>query len=119
MSGLVMGFVVGVIICYQVIYTNISDHMAEFATLMAMGYRSRYFITVVLFKSFYLSMFGFVPGLIFSFALYALLAKLTGLLLTITLWRCLLVYFITLAMCVVSGCLAVRKLLDADPAELF
>ena len=36
---LVVGFVVGMVICYQVIYSDIADHMAEFATLRAMGSR--------------------------------------------------------------------------------
>jgi len=33
--GTVMGFIVGMIICYQILFSDISDHMREFATLKA------------------------------------------------------------------------------------
>lgn len=117
--GTVMGFVVGVIICYQIIYANISDHMAEFATLKAMGYSNRYFIALVLLESLFLSVLGFVPGLLISLVLYSGLAYFTGLLMLLNVSRGALVYVLTLAMCSVSGCLAMRKVLAADPAELF
>lgn len=117
--GTIMGFVVGVIICYQIIYANIADHMAEFATLKAMGYPSGYFIKVVLQKSLFLSILGFVPGLIISLVLYWGLAHYTGLLMLLNVQRGALVYGLTLVMCCVSGCLAMRKVLGADPAELF
>jgi putative ABC transport system permease protein len=117
--GAVLGFVVGVIICYQIIYASISSHMPEFATLKAMGYRDRYFVGLVAAESVYLSVLGFVPGLLVSWALYALLAQQTGLLMLLTWERAAGVYALTLAMCVTSGCLAMRKVLAADPAELF
>ena len=36
--GVVMGFIVGLAICYQVLFSDISERLAEFATLKAMGY---------------------------------------------------------------------------------
>ena len=41
--GMIMGFVVGILICYQVLYNDIADHMAEFATLDGHGLRSALF----------------------------------------------------------------------------
>jgi len=117
--GTVMGFVVGVIICYQIIYSNVADYMAEFATLKAMGYSDRYFIALVLSMSFYLSLLGFIPGWFLSWLLYQVLAEVTGLLMLLSPLMVLTVYSLTLLMCVVSGALAMRKLLGADPAELF
>ncbi len=117
--GTILGFVVGVIICYQIIYASIASHMAEFATLKAMGYRNRYFTKLVVAESVYLSVLGFVPGLFISGALYWLVANWTGLLMMLTPGRAAQVYAFTLAMCIVSGGLAMRKLLSADPAELF
>jgi putative ABC transport system permease protein len=117
--GMIMGFVVGVIICYQIIYSNVADYLAEFATLKAMGYSNRYFIGVVLFMSFYLSLFGFVPGAFTAWLLYQVLAEATGLLMILS-WQLLVsVYLLTLLMCIVSGGLALRKLVHLDPAELF
>lgn len=116
--GMCVGFVVGVIIVYQIIYSDIADHMSEFATLKAMGYRNSYFFGLVLCQSVYLSLLGFIPGLIASAVIYQGLSYFTGM--TMTLSKPLLgVLAITVCMCAVSGVLAVRKLIAADPASLF
>lgn len=117
--GTIVGFVVGVIICYQVIYSGISDYMREFATLKAMGYRNRYFIVLVLKQSLYLSAFSFLPGVAVSLILYHALANSTGLRMVLNAPQIIEVFLLTTLMCVVSGCLAIRKVLAADPAELF
>ncbi len=117
--GTIMGFVVGVIICYQTLYSDVTDHLAEFATLKAMGYGKRYFIALVLMESLYLSVLSFLPGLLVSLALYHVLAWYTGLLMILNFERAAVVFLLTAAMCVASGCMAMRKVLTADPAELF
>jgi putative ABC transport system permease protein len=117
--GEVIGFVVGVIICYQIIYSDLDDHMGEFATLKAMGYTNLYFAGMVLFESFYLALLGFVPGAVVSFLLYQILARRTGLFMVFHLSLAGMVLLKTLGMCAVSGFLALRKLLRADPASLF
>lgn len=118
-AGKIIGFIVGMVICYQVIYSDIADHMPEFATLKAMGYGTRYFIGMIVTEAVLLSLIGFVPGAIVSAALYAVLANVTGLLLQMSLPSMALVLTLTLVMCIGSGLLAVRKLLAADPANLF
>jgi putative ABC transport system permease protein len=117
--GTVMGFIVGVVICYQILYADVDDHMAEFATLKAIGYDNGYFVSVVLQESLWLSAFGFVPGIIVAAILYGALGWSTGLLLDLTVKRVIGVLLLTLAMCIVSGCLALRRVFQADPAELF
>ena len=117
--GVYMGFVVGVIICYQIIYSDIADHMREFATLKAMGYTNAYFVMLVLRQSLYLSVMGFVPGAVLSYACYKAMSGLTGLTMEMTPTTAITVLLVTMLMCVVSGFLAVRKLLSLDPAELF
>ena len=93
--------------------------MPEFATLKAMGYRNRFFIGLVLQMSFYLSIVGYIPGLVVSWTIYQALAQGTGLLLELKLSHAVLVFVLTLGMCMASGCMAMRKVLEADPAELF
>jgi putative ABC transport system permease protein len=117
--GTAMGFIVGVIICYQIIFTDIADHMPEFATLKAMGYSDGYFTKFVITEAFYLSIFGFVPGLLIAGLLFAVVTSQTGLLMVMTLPRAALVFVLTLIMCVLSGVAAMRKLQAADPASLF
>lgn len=118
--GMIMGFVVGVIICYQIIYTCVDDYLAEFATLVAMGYSAWYFIGVILWTSLYLSVLGFIPGFAVSYCLYALVEWGTGLPMNLLQFKPVItVYLLTLGMCVISGLFTVRKVLSVDPAELF
>ncbi len=117
--GVVLGFIVGIVICYQIIFSNINDHQAEFATLKAMGYSTRYFIGIVLGKSVYLSILGFLPGLLISEVIFQVLSRWTGLLMELTTSRVLSIYVLTLAMCVSSGCIAIRRILALEPADLF
>lgn len=117
--GTIMGLVVGAIICFQIQFTDINEHMPEFATLKAMGYGTAYFWSVILSQSFYLACLGFVPGLIVAQGMYWLLAWGSGLVMSMTWDRILLVWVLTLTMCCVSGALAIRKLFRSDPASLF
>ena len=117
--GTLMGFLVGMIICYQILYSDIDDHLREFATLKAIGYRKIYFIGLVLQQSLMLSLIGFLPGLLASMWLYERLAQQTGLLMFLTWERAILVLILTMVMCILSGCLAMRRVLNLDPAELF
>jgi len=119
MVGAAMGFVVGVVICYQIVYADIADHMREFATLKAIGYGRGYFLGLVLQQCGYLALLGFLPGLAVSYASYRVLAAVTGLTMQMTPGLALGVLAATATMCVLSGFLAVTKLFAADPAELF
>lgn len=117
--GTVMGFVVGVIICYQILFTNLQDAMPEFATLRAMGYPDRFFVGLVVRQSVFLSLFGFIPAVFATQGLFWLLEKYSGLPMLLTWGRMSTVLGLTTAMCLTSGLLALRKLLRADPASLF
>lgn len=73
--GVAIGFLVGAVIVYQILYTGISAHLPEYATLKAMGYSNAYFIGVVLQEALLLAVLGFVPGFLLSTGLYALLSR--------------------------------------------
>ena len=117
--GAMMGFAVGVIICYQILFTSIHDSMPEFATLKAMGYPTGYFVGLVIRQSIYLSLAGFIPALIVSFGMFQMIEAWVGLPMLLTFPRIGLVLALTVAMCLISGLLALRKLIGADPASLF
>ncbi|HKM52036.1 MAG TPA: FtsX-like permease family protein, partial [Isosphaeraceae bacterium] len=70
-------------------------------------------------QAIWLAIMGFLPGLVFSAALYRLLESATGLPLKMQPGWVLVVLLLTLVMCIVSAQLAVRKLFSVDPAELF
>jgi putative ABC transport system permease protein len=117
--GTVMGFIVGVVIVYQILYTDVSDHIAEYATLKAMGYSNFYLSKVVLQEAFVLAILGFIPGFVACIGLYAMTRNATRLPLDMTLERGLQVLVLTIIMCVVSGAISLRKVQSADPAEIF
>jgi putative ABC transport system permease protein len=116
--GTVMGFIVGIVIVYQILYTDVSDHLAEYATLKAMGYSNFYLAQIVIQESFVLSILGFIPGLGISFFLYNLTKNAT--LLPLYIWdKAIPVMILTIVMCVISGAISLRKVQSADPAEIF
>jgi putative ABC transport system permease protein len=117
--GAAIGFIVGVVICYQVLATDVADHETEYATLKAIGYANGYLRGVVMQQAILLSLVGFVPGLVCSWLLYAGLAYGTGLPMDLTLLRGLLVLGFTIIMCALSGLIALRKVQTLDPAEVF
>ncbi|WP_448563189.1 ABC transporter permease DevC [Trichothermofontia sp.] len=114
-----MSVVVGIILVYQILYTDVADHWAEYATLKAMGYSRLHLLGVVMQEAIILAILGFVPGMIVSLGLYDLASDKTGLLMQMTPARSLNIFLMTLVMCLVSGAIAVRKVLAADPAEVF
>ncbi|MUH01017.1 FtsX-like permease family protein [Scytonema sp. UIC 10036] len=117
--GTLVGFVVGVIILYQVLYADINDHLSEYATLKAMGYSDKSLLMVVLQEAIILGFMGFIPGFISSLGIYQLLATLTRIPLTMKVSVALQVFILTLVMCSISGAIATSKLRSADPADVF
>jgi putative ABC transport system permease protein len=117
--GTVMGFIVGVVIVYQILYTDVSDHLAEYATLKAMGYGNWFLSSVVIQEAFVLSVLGFIPGFAVSMGLYNLTKNATRLPIEMTLERGVQVLILTMIMCVISGAISLRKVQSADPAEIF
>jgi putative ABC transport system permease protein len=117
--GVVIGLLVGIVIVYQVLSTDVADHIREYATFKAIGYPHRFFLSVVFEEAAILAFLGFVPGLLISLALYAAVAAATGLPVTMTTARALGVLAATLVMCALSGAIATRRLQRANPADLF
>ena len=117
--GVLMGWFVGAIIVYQILFADVATHLREYATLKAIGYRNGYLLSVVLIEALFLAVVGYVPGLAFCAELYRLAASATRLPMEIAPGRSLQVLASTIAMCGVSGALAVRKIRSADPAEVF
>ncbi|MFV8816571.1 ABC transporter permease DevC [Haliea sp. E17] len=117
--GVVMGLFVGAIIVYQILYSDVQDHLQEYATLLAMGYPHRYLKVIVLQEALVLAILGFLPGLVLSVELFRLTAESAHLPLEMSLNNALTVFALTLGMCVFSGLLTLRRLRSVDPAEVF
>jgi putative ABC transport system permease protein len=117
--GTVMAFVVGIVIVFQILSTDVNEHMSEYATFKAMGYRDRYLLLIVLEQSLILATLGFIPGLALALGQYALIRNAAALPIAMTAGRLILVFSLTMVMCVISGVVATRKLQSADPADNF
>ena len=117
--GTIMGFIVGTVIVYQILYTEVSDHLVEYATLKAIGYSHNYFLTVILQEALILAVLGYLPGLAFTLFLYQQARAATLLPVFMTTSRAIMVLVLTILMCFISGTIAVKKLKSADPADIF
>jgi putative ABC transport system permease protein len=117
--GSIVGFVVGTVIVYQILYADVSDHLPEYATLKAMGYSDRYLIVILIQEAFVLAILGFIPGYGVAHGLYYVAQMATRLPIAMSTSRALFVLILTLVMCLGSGALALRRLRSADPAEIF
>jgi putative ABC transport system permease protein len=117
--GAIMGLVVGGVIVYQILFADVSDHLAEYATLKAMGYTNASLSAVVLHEALIVAVLGFIPGLLACFFLYDVTAEATRLPLEMTAQRAGLVLLLTIAMCALAALIALRKIRAADPAEVF
>jgi putative ABC transport system permease protein len=117
--GTGVGFIVGIVIVYQILYSDVSDHLPEYATLKAMGYTDNYLLTVLMQEALILAILGYLPSVLLAIGVYQLTYSATLLPIFMSVQRALYVFIMTFIMCSVSGAIAMRKLKTADPAEIF
>ncbi|MDD2236688.1 MAG: ABC transporter permease DevC [Kiritimatiellae bacterium] len=118
-AGMIIAMFVGAVIVYQILYTDINDHIKEYATLKALGYSDGFFLRLILQEAAILPLFGFLPGMLCSAGLFYLADTQGGLPTRLTVSDTLLVFALTTLMCFVAGILATRRLRAADPADIF
>ena len=117
--GTVIAFIVGTVIVYQILYSEVSDHLPEYATLKAIGYTQNYLLFVIFKEALILACLGYMPGFAFAIFQYKMASDATLLPIVMTGSRAVLVLILTILMCSISGVIAVRKLRSADPADIF
>jgi putative ABC transport system permease protein len=117
--GVVIGVIVGVVIAYQVLATDVADHLKEYATFKAMGYPHRFFVSIILEEALVLGALGFVPGIVLAQLFYDGLVRSANVPVFMTSERAIAVFVGTLVACSISGILAIRRLQAAEPADLF
>lgn len=117
--GSIMGLIVGMVIVYQILFSDIANHLREYATLKAIGYSNGYLARVVMAAALILAVIGFLPGAALCVWLYGVVADATFLPLTMTAERAVMVFGLIFGMCAAAGLLAMRKLRDASPADMF
>ena len=119
LAGTLIGFAVGILISYQIMYTDLSDFLPQFATLKAIGYRNRYMLVVTLQQAVFYALLGFVPAWLMTIGIFMAVGEAALLPMRMTLALTIGGLLLTVGMCVISGLIAVRRVLRADPAEVF
>jgi len=117
--GTIMGILVGGVVVYQVLYTDVSDHLKEYATLKAMGFSDGFILAIVIQEALLLGVSSFIPATIVSTGMYAFLTAASGIRIEMTGDKTALVGALTIGVCAVSAAIAIRKLQEADPASVF
>ena len=117
--GAAVGFFIGFVVVYQILYTEVANHLPQLATMKAMGFTDLYLLRLVLWQAVILAMLGYVPGYFIAIGLYEVAEREIQMQFSMTWQRALGVLAATLLMCSVSAVIAVRKAWAADPAEVF
>lgn len=117
--GMLAGLVIGSITCYQILFNEIVDRLKQYATLKAMGFSDMFLRGVILEQALFLSLGGFLGGLLLAWAGYAYIAARTALAVELSVWSIVFIFLLATVMCVVAGFLALRRVTQADPAELY
>lgn len=117
--GTLVGFVVGMLISYQIVYTDLTDHLPQYATLKGMGYDTGYLVRVVLIQASLSAVAGWLPAWLLGLLVYWAIGRVALLPMRMT-WQISLISLgLTLAMCLLSAAFAIRRVVAADPAEVF
>lgn len=118
-SGLILAFIIGAVILYQVLATEVTNRLREFATLKAIGYDDVDLNVMVCKQAMYYAVLGFVPATLLSTLIYHVVRISTGLPTEMTAGKLIAVFVMASFMCVIAATGAIRKVSRADPADLF
>jgi putative ABC transport system permease protein len=124
-TGLIFGFgavialIVGVVILYQTLSTQVSRQLPQYATFKAMGYTDRYLGGIVIWLALLMAAVAFPPAYGAAIGIYNIIHEATKLPITMTEGRLAAVLGLTLAMSIASALYSVRGLRRADPVDLF
>ena len=119
LSGIGIGVVIGTVFVLNMLHGIIDSNLSEYAVLRALGYRDRFFRSLVLQIATLITSVAFVPSILATLAIYALLAHATRLPFALTWPQALLVFAASLVMSMAASLLAIRKLRTSNPLDLF
>lgn len=117
--GAAVGVIVGVVIVGQILYSSVSDHMKEFATLKAMGVSDNVVYGIIIRQALWMGVLGYLPSLALCLGLGAWTFQTQGIMILITPLTAAGVLGLTIFMCVGSAMFAIQKITRVDPAIVF
>jgi putative ABC transport system permease protein len=117
--GVLVAMIAGMVFIYQVISSDVRNHYVEYATLKAIGYRRRSLSRIIMNQALILAGLGYLAGLVVSWVLYDVVRRAALIPISMNLHRLVLVLLLAIGFCSLSGLLCLRKVHQADPADLF
>ncbi len=118
-SGLVVAFIVGIMILYQTLATQITRQLPQFAMLKAIGHTNRRLEAIVLIEAMLVMLAAFLPAVAVSLWLYGVIRAQTLLPVTMSPVELGGVFVVAVVMSAISAMLSLVRLRRADPAEIF
>lgn len=117
--GTAIGFFIGFIVVYQILYTDVSNHLPQFATMKAMGFTDNFLLWIVIRQGLLLSILGYIPGSLLAIGFYKIIQVGTAIPVAANWERAIFLLVLTCLMCLMSGAMATGRLRAADPADVF
>jgi len=118
-AGMLVGMMVGAIVVYQILYSDVNDHLKEYATLKAIGMADWFFTVLVLEEALILVALGSLPAIGLTELLNSFARKSVNLPAYVEPGQVLTVLGAVAVACLLAGHLATRRLRAADPASVF
>jgi putative ABC transport system permease protein len=117
--GTLVGFAVGMLICYQILFSELSDQLSQYATLKAMGYYNSYLVKVVLEQAVLYALLAYIVAWVGCYVIFRVVGALALIPLQMSVGLTVTSVVLALTMCIGAALIAVRRVLATDPAELF
>lgn len=113
-----LGVVVGIVVVAQTIYATTMDHIREYGTLKAMGAPNRYVFGVIMTQAAIAAIIGYAIGMVVS--VFVVHGGSKGGASIVMNWQVVvLMFFVTLGMCISAAVVSVNKIMKLDPAMVF
>jgi len=117
-AGALLAIVVGSVVIGQTLYASTKEHLYEFATLRAIGSSGSYLRTIIISQA----LLSAVAGFAIAFAVGLFIVRVTtnsALPVVMTPWLTVILFLLTIAMCVISALSSILKVTRMDPAMVF
>lgn len=117
--GVLVAFIVGVVILFQVLNTDITTRLAEFATMKAMGFNDWFIYGIGIQQALLYALLGYFPSLILGVVVFRVVHLLSRMPMHLDWSMALFVFAMSILMCMISCVLGLQKVRKTDPAELY
>jgi putative ABC transport system permease protein len=116
-AGALLGVIVGTVIVAQTLYSSTKEHLAEFATLRAIGCSKRYINKVIRWQALLNAIIGFCIAGVIGAGVVQMTAK-SALPIVITPELVIGLFLLTVVMCIASAVVAIARVVRLDPATV-